>query len=74
VFENLASLSVADFVDRIAKEERGRLVAVIIPELIEPHWYEYLLHNFLGAWRHARLFLNGHNHVIVINTPWELQE
>lgn len=68
------SKPVTDFVNKIAKQDRDRLLAVIIPELIEPHWYEYLLHNFLGAQLKARLFLNGHDRVVVINTPWALRE
>jgi len=26
-----------------------RLIAIIIPELVEPHWYEYVLHNMRAA-------------------------
>jgi hypothetical protein len=37
------------FVDRTRKANPGRMVAVAIPELVEPHWYEYLLHNLHAA-------------------------
>jgi hypothetical protein len=47
---------------------------VIIPELVEPHWYEYFLHNQRGAWLKTLLFLEGENRIVVINTPWYLRE
>ncbi len=36
---------ILDFIDKAEKENPDRLVMVIVPELVEPHWYEYLLHN-----------------------------
>jgi hypothetical protein len=36
---------VIDFVNKTKKEKPDRLIAVILPEPVEPHWYEYLLHS-----------------------------
>jgi hypothetical protein len=47
-------------------------IAVIIPELIEPHWYEKLLQNIHGATVRTLLFLQGDERTVVITTPWHL--
>jgi len=47
---------------------------VIISELVEPHRYEYFLHNQRGAWLKTLLLLEGENRIVVINTPWYLRE
>jgi amino acid transporter len=63
---------ILDFVKKTRREKTDRLVAVIIPELVEPHWYEYLLHNHHGAVLRARLFRERDQRTIVITTPWYL--
>lgn len=65
---------VVDYVNRTARQQKHRMVAVIIPELIEPHWYEYLLHHFYAARLRSRLFVDGEDRVAVITTPWRLRE
>lgn len=63
-----------DFVEEVKKGKQDRLIAVVIPELVQAHWYEYLLHNQRAALLKLRLFLQGGERVIVINTPWCLRE
>jgi hypothetical protein len=57
-------------------EERNptRQIAVLIPEVVKVHWWQYLLHG-QGA-RHLRVALlrYGGSRVIVINIPWYLEE
>jgi hypothetical protein len=62
------------FVQKKEQENKDRLVAVVIPELVEPHWYEQLLHNIHGAGLRALLFLQGDRRTVVITTPWYLRE
>jgi hypothetical protein len=62
------------FVRKMEKENEGRLIAVVIPELVEPHWYEKLLHNIHGAGLRALLFLQGDRRTVVITTPWYLRD
>jgi hypothetical protein len=62
-------------VQNIERENKDRIIAVIIPELVEPHWYEKLLHNLHGgAALRALLFLQGDRRTVVITTPWYLRE
>ena len=64
---------ILDFVNQVKEENGDRLIAVIIPELVEPHWYESLLHNQRGAGLKALLYLQGDERTVVINTPWYLK-
>jgi amino acid transporter len=65
---------ILDFVRKTRREKTDRLIAVIIPELVEPHWYEYLLHNHHGAVLRSRLFRERDQRTIVITTPWYLRD
>lgn len=64
---------ILEFINRVKEEKPGRLIAVVIPELVEPHWYEYLLHNLHGARLRAGLFMARDDRTIVITTPWYLR-
>jgi hypothetical protein len=63
-----------DYVQEVKKQNPDRLIAVVIPELAQMRWYEYLLHNQRAALLKIRLFLQGDERIIVINTPWYLHE
>jgi amino acid transporter len=65
---------ILEFINKIKKENPDRLVAVVIPELEEPHWYEYLLHNLHGKVLRSLLYFNGDDRTIVINSPWYLRD
>ena len=65
---------IVDFVNKVANDRPERPVAVIIPQLIEPHWYEYLLHNFYVARLRSRLLAKCNERTVVINTPWHLRD
>jgi hypothetical protein len=51
-----------------------RIVAVVIPELIQTKWYEFLLHNHRATALKARLLMMGDSNVIVINIPWYFRQ
>jgi hypothetical protein len=36
---------IVEYVNRLKEEYPERLITVVIPELVETHWYQYLLHN-----------------------------
>ncbi len=65
---------ILDFVKKTKKEKPDRLIAVIIPQLVEPHWYQYLLHDWDAAKLRALLFLERDQRTVVISTPWYLRE
>ena len=59
-----------DYVEEVKQKKPDRLIAVVIPELVQKHWYEYFLHNQRATLLKLRLFLQAGERVIVINTPW----
>ncbi len=48
----------------------GRQIAVIVPELVERHWYHYPLHNQRAELLKALLLLRGSRNIVLINVPW----
>ena len=61
---------ILDAVKKIRNEKPDRLIAVIIPELIERHWYTHLLHPQQA--RKLRRLINkeGDERTIIIDSPW----
>ena len=62
------------YIAQLKDKYPDRMIAVIIPELVETRWYEALLHNHRAAWLKATLLLQGDGRVIVINVPWYLYD
>src|SRR5215471_12383714 len=68
-------LILAPIVDYVLEAERanpGQQLAVVIPELVERHWYHHLFHNKRASVLKALLLLRGNQRIIVINVPWYL--
>lgn len=58
----------------LAKENPGRQVAVVIPEIVEDRWYNQLLHAQHAAMLKALLYVQGNGRIVVVNVPWYLRE
>jgi hypothetical protein len=63
---------ILDYVIQIEKESPGRQIAVIVPELVEKHWYHYPLHNQRAEFLKALILLHGSGRIVLINVPWYL--
>jgi amino acid transporter len=50
----------------------GRTIAVLIPELVKQHWWEYLLSNNQARRARAAVLEYGGPRVVVIMVPWYL--
>jgi amino acid transporter len=66
-------MPIVDYVLELEKENPGRQIAVIIPEMVERRWYYQFLHNQRGSVVKALLYLRGNQRISVINAPWYLQ-
>jgi len=64
---------IVDYVLETERNSPARQVAVIIPELVERHWYHNLLHNKRAAVLKAILLVKGDQRIAVINVPWYLE-
>jgi len=68
-------LVLAPIVDHVLEAERtnpGQQIAVLVPELVERHWYHHLFHNKRASVLKALLLLRGNQRIVVINVPWYL--
>jgi hypothetical protein len=57
----------------IQQANPGRRIAVIIPEMIEHHWWHYFLENNRAELLKALLLLKGNERIILVNVPWYLK-
>jgi amino acid transporter len=55
------------------KKEPSRQIAVLIPELVERHWYYYFLHNQRAAVLKTLLYIRGSQRIAVVNVPWYIE-
>ncbi|MGE5755617.1 MAG: APC family permease [Planctomycetaceae bacterium] len=62
------------FIDGVRQEHPDRLVAILIPELVKQHWWDFLLHNIRAEWFHSVLLQHGDRHVVVVSVPWYLED
>ncbi len=58
----------------LLREHPGRQLVVIIPELVESRWWQYLLHNQRAAVLKARLLLSREDRIVVASVPWYLDQ
>ena len=65
---------IVDYVLELEGKNPERQIAVIIPELVEKHWYHNFLHNQRATWLKAALLLKGNRRIVIINVPWYLDE
>jgi amino acid transporter len=64
---------ILDYVLDTEAQNPGRQIAVIVPELVEQHWYHYPLHNQRAELLKALLLLRGSRNIVLINVPWYIQ-
>lgn len=60
------------FIGELENKFPDRYITVLIPELVERHWYHYFLHNQRGTILKALLYLKGNQYITVLSVPWYL--
>ncbi len=64
---------ILDYVLETEAKNPGREIAVIVPELVEKHWYHYPLHNQRAELLKALLVLRGGRNIVLVNVPWHIK-
>ena len=64
---------ILEYVLQAEREFPDRQIAIIVPELVEQHWYHYPLHNQRAELLKALLLLHGSRRIVLINVPWYLK-
>jgi amino acid transporter len=67
------SSPIVDYVLELQKKDPERQLAVVIPELVERHWYYYFLHNQRAAVLKTLLYVKGSQKIAVVNVPWYIE-
>jgi amino acid transporter len=67
------SSPIVDYVLGLQKKEPDRQLAVLIPEVVERHWYYYFLHNQRAAVLKTLLYIKGSQKIAVVNVPWYIE-
>lgn len=65
---------IVDYVLELEGKNPERQIAVIIPELVEKHWYHNFLHNQRATWLKASLLMKGNRRIVIVNVPWYVDE
>ena len=64
---------IIDHVLEIERQNPDRTIAVLLPELVERHWYQYFLHNQRAQTIAARLLTQGTHRIVIVKVPWYLR-
>ena len=65
---------IKDYVLKLERDNPGRYIAVLIPELVQPTWFLRMLHNHRSAVLKAMLLFQGDRRITVVNVPWYLEK
>jgi hypothetical protein len=63
---------VVDYVLQMERDHPNQQIAVLIPELVERHFYHYFLHNKRASVLKTLLLLKGNQGIVIVNVPWYL--
>ncbi len=64
---------IVEYVLQLEKSCPDQQIAVLVPELVQRHWYHHVLHNKRATVLKGLLLLKGNQRVVVINVPWYLE-
>ena len=65
---------IVDYILDLARKNPSRQIAVVIPEIVERHWYYHMLHNQRGTLLKSTLYFKGNGRILVVNVPWYVEE
>ncbi|MGH9677678.1 MAG: APC family permease, partial [Candidatus Acidiferrum sp.] len=61
---------IIQFIRELADKNPNRRIVVVIPELVEDHWYEYFLHNQRGRLLEWMLLVHGNERIFTVTSPY----
>jgi amino acid transporter len=65
---------IVQYVLNLSKNHPDRRIVVVVPELVEDHWYEYFLHNQRGRLLQWLLLARGNDRILTAVAPYYLGE
>ena len=64
---------IVDYVLKIEAEYPSCQIVLLVPELIEQHWYHYFLQSNRAELLKGLMLLRGNDNVVIANMPWYLK-
>ena len=64
---------ILEYILEIEARNPGRQIAVVVPELVERHWYHYPLHNQRAELLKFFILLKGSRNIVLVNVPWYIK-
>jgi amino acid transporter len=64
---------IVNYAMQLQEAQPDRVITMLIPELVESHWYHYLLHNNRPEAIRALLLFNGNQRITVATIPYHLR-
>src|SRR5206468_1459514 len=61
-------------VERVKQQYPQRQIAVMVPEVVKRHWWQFLLHRYRAERLRSALLNRGDRRMLVINVPWYLED
>jgi amino acid transporter len=65
---------IVQFVLELSAKHPERKIVVVIPELVEDHWYEYFLHNQRARLLEWTLLVRGNQRIFTVSSPYYISE
>jgi amino acid transporter len=65
-------IPLVQYVLELSAKDPKRRIVVVIPELVECHWYEYFLHNQRGRLLEWALLVKGNERIFTASAPYYL--
>jgi amino acid transporter len=63
---------IVQYILQLSEKHPDRRIVVVIPELVEGHWYEYFLHNQRGRLLEWMLLVRGNEGIFTVSAPYYL--
>jgi hypothetical protein len=63
---------ILEYVAKVERENPGRKIAVVVAEVVAPHWYQNVMHNYRAMALKMKLFLEGNRRVVIVDMPWQV--
>jgi len=70
----LVIVPIVQYVLKLSAEHPQRRIVVVIPQLMEDHWYEYFLHNQRGRLLEWALLVQGNTRIFTLSSPCYLSD
>ncbi|MBV9643173.1 MAG: APC family permease [Verrucomicrobia bacterium] len=65
---------ILDHIWKLERENPDQTVVILIPQLVEAHWYYTFLHNQREKILQYELLLKGENRILIVNIPWKIEK